>query len=105
MLRMKATNLILPFLAVPLACYAAPLSEPVQLEADGKAIDTRGHMTYAGPLIGDLTGDDVDDLAVTTIRGVFLVFENVREGNTGDPVYRRAEDLPDEKVPPKLQNW
>ncbi|MEM1296863.1 MAG: hypothetical protein AAGH89_15975 [Verrucomicrobiota bacterium] len=96
---------IFALLVAPFLCSAETLLEPFKIVADGKPIDTRGNMTYAGPLVGDLTGDGVEDLAVTTITGIFLVYENVREEASGDPVYRRAEDLPDEKVPPKLQNW
>lgn len=42
---------------------------------------------------------------MTTISGIFLVFTNTNKDERGDPVYRKGEVLPEEKLPSKLHNW
>ena len=102
---MTRKTLLAALLAPPLLAPAGELAKPVKLEAGGKPIDTQTHLTYAGPLVGDITGDGLPDLTVTTIQGVFLVYKNTGKNESGDPLYEQAEDLPKEKVPPTFQNW
>ena len=74
------------------------LAAPVRLEADGETIDNKDEISYAGPWIHDVDGDDKADLVVTGISGHMRWFKNVSEDRV--PVYEdqgrikaRGEDV------------
>jgi len=68
-------------LAIPLpAQVPIKLLEPVQLQADGKTLDTVADIGHAGQLLRDHDGDGKLDLLVSSFRGSIRLFKNVGDG-------------------------
>ena len=91
-------------LAIPTAAQeAATLAAPVQLTADGKAIDTIADIGHAGPLLFDHDGDGKLDLLVSSFRGSIRRFVNA--GTAAAPQWQEREPLQAGGKPIRIHNW
>ncbi len=78
------------------------LLAPVQLQADGKVIDTVADIGHAGPLLLDYDGDGKQDLLVSSFRGSIRFFANVGDGAV---TWQEQAPLQAGGAPIRIHNW